>query len=58
MELGKKCLREAATTEQALMLEALAAMFLLYWWLGFEITMLSTLAVIAGKVFKLSWKTG
>ena len=58
MELGVKRLREVVTTEQAFILEALAAMFLLYWWLGFEITVLGTLAVIAGKVFRLSWKTG
>jgi hypothetical protein len=34
----------------------MVAIFLLYWWLGFELAVLSTLSVMAGHIVKMSWK--
>jgi len=56
METGR--IRKAMTTENALILESLLAVLLLYYFLGFELTVLATLGVIAGHVFKMSRKLG
>jgi len=58
MERRQGRIREWATSERGLILEALAAIYLLYWLLGFEVTVLSTLSVMSGHLFKLSWKNG
>lgn len=41
--------------EKALIIEALIAIGLLYYFVGFELTVLSSLAVITGHVFKISY---
>ena len=48
--------KDIAGDERILILEALVAIGLMYWLLGFESTVLATLAVMAGHVFKLSRK--
>lgn len=48
--------KKRMTSETALILESLIAIMLLYWWLGFELTVLSTLGVMMGHIVKLSWK--
>jgi hypothetical protein len=44
------------TSEGALMLEAGITIFLMYFFTGFEIAVLAVLAVLAGHIFKMSWK--
>jgi hypothetical protein len=56
MESKESKLKKWRTSEAALTLEALVVIFLLYWWVGFELTVLSTLAVMMGHIAKLSWK--
>jgi hypothetical protein len=56
MEQQSGTLRRLLTTESALIVEALLAVMLLYYWLGFEITVLSTLAVTTAHVLKVSWR--
>jgi len=48
--------RRLLTIESALIVEALLAVMLLYYWLRHEITVLATLAVITGHVFKIGWR--
>ena len=44
------------TKEWALIIEALIAVHLMNWLLGFELTVLTVLAVLGGHIFKMSWK--
>jgi len=55
MELRNR-LRVTLTSEQALIIEALVSILLMNWWLGFEPTVLVTLSVLAGHIFKMSYK--
>ena len=57
-KMGTGRIKKAMTTESALILEALLAIVLLYYFGGFEKTVLATLGVIAGHVVKMSWKLG
>lgn len=56
MERKESKLKKRMTSEAALILESLFAIGLLYWWLGFEVTVIGTLAVMMGHIVKLSWK--
>jgi len=44
------------TKEWTLIIEALIAVHLMNWLLGFELTVLATLAVLGGHIFKMRWK--
>jgi hypothetical protein len=44
------------TKEWALIIEALIALHLMNWLLGFELTVLIVLCVLGGHIFKMSWK--
>ena len=55
MELRNR-LRVTLTSEQALIIEALVSILLMNCWLGFEPTVLVTLSVLAGHIFKMSYK--
>ncbi len=54
MDTGR--IKKAMTTENALILEALLAIVLFNYVLGFEATVLGALAVIVGLVSKISRK--
>jgi hypothetical protein len=46
--------KDFMTSEGALMLEAAMVIFLMYFFIGFELTVLSVLAVLTGHIFKMS----
>lgn len=54
MERQSGTVRKYLTTESAPILEALIAVMLGYYLLGFEVTVPGTLSVIGAHVFKLS----
>lgn len=57
MERKDSKIKKHMTSEAALILESLATIALLYYWLGFELTVIATLGVMMGHIAKLSWKT-
>ncbi len=56
MERKESKIKERMTSLNALIIESIIAIMLLYWWIGFERTVLVTLAVMMGYIAKLSLK--
>ncbi len=46
-------LKKSLTSEKALIIEAAITCYVLYWLLGFEITVIAALSIIIGYVVKL-----